>query len=332
MHLNKKNNTLSKKTAFLYGHPQMNIFQSLDFYTIYKNTKYFEPIVVTTYDEENQINGYLLAVIIKEKQGIIGKFSARSIIWGGPLIKNNNLDVLDLLLKKYNHIVKNKAIYSQFRNLWQWEKAAIKVFERNGFSYKPHLDIIISLENQAKDILKAMHKGRRKNIRRAERKALLFREALCESEESEAIELIKMNYKRIKLPIPDTSFFQEALIQLKKNNNVKVFVLAYNEKIIACRFVLCYSSMIYDWYAAADNNYLDYYPNDFLVWKILEWGSQNGYKEFDFGGAGKADKAYGVREYKLKFGGELVEFGRFENVHKKLLMIIGKIGLYFYKK
>jgi hypothetical protein len=33
----------------------------------------------------------------------------------------------------------------------------------------------------------------------------------------------------------------------------------------------------------------------------------------------------------LKFGGELVEFGRFEKVHNKLLMKIGESGFVLYK-
>ena len=64
-----------------------------------------------------------------------------------------------------------------------------------------------------------------------------------------------------------------------------------------------------------------------LPWKIMEWGHENGYKLFDFGGAGKPNIPYGVRDYKLKFGGDLVNFGRFEKVHKKYRMAFGKIGL-----
>ena len=63
----------------------------------------------------------------------------------------------------------------------------------------------------------------------------------------------------------------------------------------------------------------------------MEWGSNNGYKIFDFGGAGKPNLAYGVRDHKLKFGGELVEFGRFEKVHNKFLMKVGELGLKLYK-
>ncbi len=90
--------------------------------------------------------------------------------------------------------------------------------------------------------------------------------------------------------------------------------------------------MIYDWYAGADDSYLEYRPNDILSWSILKWGIKNNYEVFDFGGAGKPNVPYGVRDYKLKFGGELVNFGRFEIIHKPSVFKSGKIGLHIYKK
>jgi serine/alanine adding enzyme len=36
---------------------------------------------------------------------------------------------------------------------------------------------------------------------------------------------------------------------------------------------------------------------------------------FDFGGAGRPDEPYGPREFKSKFGGELVDYGRDVLVH-----------------
>lgn len=102
--------------------------------------------------------------------------------------------------------------------------------------------------------------------------------------------------------------------------------------MIGVRIVLCYKELIYDWFAGADEKYLRYRPNDILPWEVMKWGSLNGYKVFDFGGAGIPNVPYGVRDYKLKFGGELVNFGRFENIHKPILMKIGKFGLRVYKK
>jgi len=101
--------------------------------------------------------------------------------------------------------------------------------------------------------------------------------------------------------------------------------------MIGFRAVLCYKDLIYDWYAGSSDNNLDKYPNDFLPWKIMEWGHNNGYRIFDFGGAGKPGVPHGVRDYKLKFGGKLVEFGRFENIHNRLLLKIGKLSLLLYR-
>ena len=44
-------------------------------------------------------------------------------------------------------------------------------------------------------------------------------------------------------------------------------------------------------------------------------------------GAGKPDKAYGVRNYKLAFGGDLAEHGRFINILNPILYKLGKIGI-----
>ena len=44
-------------------------------------------------------------------------------------------------------------------------------------------------------------------------------------------------------------------------------------------------------------------------------------------GAGTPDSDYGVREFKSKFGGELVEYGRYVKINKPLLFSIGKFGL-----
>ena len=49
-------------------------------------------------------------------------------------------------------------------------------------------------------------------------------------------------------------------------------------------------------------------------------------------GAGKPDDGYGVRDFKAKFGGQLVEHGRFLHVMNPLLYNIGKLGVKLLKK
>ena len=75
-----------------------------------------------------------------------------------------------------------KVIYSQFRNLNEYVQKEKEIFIQKGYSYEPHLDIIHNLDKPIDEQFSALHKGRRKNIRRAERAAVEFREILDEKE------------------------------------------------------------------------------------------------------------------------------------------------------
>ncbi|WP_024335376.1 lipid II:glycine glycyltransferase FemX [Desulfotignum balticum] len=320
-----------KWSTFVLNHSHGNIFQSPEFFEACENYEKYEPVIITI-KENGELAGVLQAIVQKEKKGFWGRFTARSIIWGAPLVKDNNLNLLSKILQKYNSKIKNKAIYSQFRNLWSLSEDEKQVFLNNGFLYEDHLDIIHDLSLSVDNQFMKMHKGRRKNIRRAEKAGLNFKEVSAPSDLEKCIALIEDTYERVKLPVPDRDFFRKSFICLGLDGYLKVFAAFLNNKVIGTRMVFCYKDLIYDWYAGADERHLDKYPNDYLPWKIMEWGSNEGYGYFDFGGAGKPGVPYGVREYKLKFGGELVDYGRFQTVHKPLLMQLGKIGFKVYKK
>jgi serine/alanine adding enzyme len=63
----------------------------------------------------------------------------------------------------------------------------------------------------------------------------------------------------------------------------------------------------------------------------LEWGVENGYRVYDFGGAGKPDEEYGVRDFKAKFGGKLVCYGRNVYVHSQVRLELSKLGYTIYR-
>ena len=53
-------------------------------------------------------------------------------------------------------------------------------------------------------------------------------------------------------------------------------------------------------------------------------GREQGFDLFDFGGAGRPDEHYGPREFKAKFGGELVDFGRDVLVHTPMRLRLSR--------
>ena len=300
-------------------------------YEIYFGTRIYEPLLIIAGDSDDNIMGVLLAVIQKEHSGLLGNFSARAIISAGPLIENNSLYVLDYVLKEYKKKIRGKAIYTQIRNLWKWSDNEKEIFLNSGFNFEEHLDILIDLKKKESSLFSEMHKGRRKNIGRASRIPLEFSEIENLDEFQKCLILIGQTYRRVKLPYPDISFFNSADKILSRESYFKKFVVKYHSQIIGCRFLLCYKGLVYDWFAGADETHLDKYPNDFLPWKIIQWSKIKGYDTFDFGGAGKPNEAYGVRDFKLKFGGNLVNFGRFEMVHNNILFNFARIGLKLYQ-
>ena len=108
--------------SFVENHKNGNVFQTPDMFKVYEKTKNYEPILIAVENDTGELEGILLAVIQKEHSGILGNFSARSIIMGGPLIKNDDPQILDFILKEYDNKIKSEAIYSQFRNFWDWKE------------------------------------------------------------------------------------------------------------------------------------------------------------------------------------------------------------------
>ena len=82
---------------------------------------------------------------------------------------------------------------------------------------------------------------------------------------------------------------------------------------------------IYEFYVCGlDEEYKEQYPSVMATWSAMEYANQNNIPVFDFMGAGKPYEQYGVREFKARFGGELVEYGRFLKINNHLLYNLGK--------
>lgn len=276
--------------------------------------------------ESDKLVGLVGGIILYNYFYPLSIITRRAVIEGGPLADND--DVANVLLKSVTDYTKRKAVYTQFRNLWDMGEEN-GLFKQNGFAYEPHLDFIHDLTVGEDVILSQINKNKRANVRKSLNKGMMFCEAGNE-DLVRCVDLIQGTYKRVGLPCQSRDYFYSAMQSLK--GIAKVFVAKYEDVIVGTRIELCFKEVVYDWFAGSDDNYKNLYPNDFIPYHILLWGAANGYKKFDFGGAGKPGVPYGVREHKAKFGGELVEFGRYERVNKKLFMAIGKFGLSLTKR
>lgn len=298
--------------SFLNDHPEGNIFQSPAYYNLHLAHKNYEPYVLFVKKKSELIG---LMVIIHQKFKLLNKSSkltSRFIIQGGPLIKNKDHKALELLLQSFLKL-KNKALYTEMRNISDnsWMKS---ILEKYKFTFTPHLNLIHDLSEDENTRWSKIKSTRKKHINRSKRNNLDINQIKRNDIESfkNIYGIIRNVYREINLPMPNWDYFLIALNTL--DENIRVFVASKSGKIIGARIVLVYKQVIFDWYAGGIKD-SKLFPNDRLPWEIMNWGGINGYKFFDFGGAGVPNKKYGVRDFKIQFGGDLVNYGRYYNYH-----------------
>jgi len=321
----------SEWSRFVVNHPEGNIFQTPEMFDIFQNTLDYTPITLFAVDD-NIIVGLLVGAIRNEKNILMKYISSRCIIWGGPLIKEDKLFVADELMKYLVIMTKNNTIYIEFRNLYDIRKYN-DIFAKYGFEYKAHLNIIINLDVKFDYLKKKMHSSRIKNYNKALKKGITVKELNREDEIIYGYNLVSNTYKRKKIPGPSLSLFLAVSRVLRKNKLCYCYAVYYLNKMIGFRMVLAYKHMFYDYYAGSDHKESNKYPNDVLIIELLKKGCDMGsVRFFDFGGAGKPNEEYGVRDHKLKFGGDVVEYGRFLRINCKVVYNLGLFTLKIRKK
>lgn len=147
-----------------------------------------------------------------------------------------------------------------------------------------------------------------------------FKEAKDKNEIETCYDLIQASYKYARVPVLDRSLFFNAFDVLHPKQMVKFTLATINGTSVAVSVDLYYKDVIYGWYSGVDRSYSKYAPSEIHMWDILAKGIASNYRVYDFGGAGKPGEDYGVRQFKAKFGGKLVGFGRNKYIHAPKLL------------
>lgn len=312
--------------SMLLNSPQMSAFQSSDFFKFYNSISNYSAEVFAL--EETDKDNALVVVTYQQEKGIIGYFSRRAIIYGGVILNENvsNSIALEKLLSTILKTLKGKAIYCEIRNSFDYSKFSY-LFEKQGWIYEPHLNVQLSLQGKSADeILAGMRYNRRREIKMSFKEGAVVREAFNADEVYSLYTILQELYKeRVRLPMPTYEYFK----RLFESKIGKVFVVIHEEKIIGGTFCIYMAeNSIYTLYYAGLRNYNKrIFPTHLAIWGAIKFGLENNLKMVDFMGAGKPDIPYGVRDYKLEFGGDLVEHGRFIKVLNPFLFRLGKLGL-----
>ena len=314
--------------SFVEQSPTGNIFHTPEMFQVFSLTKHFRPEIWAAVDNFNRPLALLLPVRITVLDGLLRRLSTRAVVFGSILCAPGAEGgiALPLLLEAYKHECGNANLFTEMRNLSNLTEIQ-PILREQGFVYEDHLNYLINLKRSPEEIFDSFGRRTRKNIRRGIKQGMVHIEVLNERKDiSMCYDMLKKVYKLARIPLADQSLFESAFDLLFPKGMIMVTVARVGQAPAAVSIELLYKDIIYGWYGATDRTYSSHVPNELLMWHILKWGAEHGYQCYDFGGAGKPDEDYGVRNFKAKFSGELVNFGRNTYIHSSRLLALSKLG------
>lgn len=321
-------NTLPEEDwrRFIEEHPDGNIFHTPEMFQVFGHSKGHKPKLWAA-TQNGRILVLFLPVDVNLWNGILRPLTTRAISYGSVLCVpgKEGQEALGQLLHTYKCRTAGEALFTELRNqsdlgLYQG------VLESNGFVFEDHLNYIIDLSKPIEEIWKCLHPGARTNIRKAHKNRVDIQEVTTADKIPDVYSVLYKVYKHIRVPLAHLSLFEAAFEILFPRGMIKFFTAQVDNACIGTAVRLLYKDTIYDWYAGVlrDNN--SYKAHDLLNWHVFDWGNHNGFCRFDFGGAGKPNQDYGPRDFKAKFGGTLVNYGRYMYVHHPGLFLVSEWG------
>lgn len=310
--------------------PVATWFQTQEAFAFFSRLSFLEAFAYAV-ETEGQLKGVVAGYIQKDGGKIKRFFSKRAIVLGGPLLADDiKEEELAFLLRGLNGRIGKKAIFVEFRNFNDYSRWRV-VLEQCGYQYEPHYDILVDTTSM-EVVNEHLGKSRKRDIRVSMRDGATMITHPTPSQVRVYYGILKSLYEiKVKTPLFPLEFFE----QLYAIDSAAFLLVEYAGKIVGGTVCVGLPGVaLYEMYACGeDGAHKTIFPSEMATFAGLQFAAENGYPKFDMMGAGKPDDGgYGVRDFKLKFGGELLELGRYVYVCKPLLFQIGKLGVRIMKK
>ena len=305
------------------------LFQSPSFLSFLSETGFLDPFSYST-DRGGRPVGHIQGYIQKDGGPVKRWLSRRAIVNGGPALSDDITEKeVEELLKSCIKGLNGRAIYLETRNFHDYSEWR-HVFERCGFHYEPHYDYVIdtsTLETAEENL----GKSRKRDIRTSLRDGATIVEDPSPDQVEAFYEILKDLYDtRVKTPLFPLDFFTG----LNRTGFSKFLLVEFQGDIVGGTVCVFDEETVYEWFACGkDGIAKSVFPSTLATWAGIKFAAESGRQRFDMMGAGApGDGGYGVRDFKAKFGGELVEYGRFKYICNKPLYKIGELGVKVMKK
>lgn len=314
---------------FVHNHPKGSVFHSSQMVRVFAAARRHAPLPLAALDREGRVLALLSAVRVQTLPHPLGRVSSRSIWYAEPLCHDDpeSVEALVELVTTHDRFVRRHTLFTEIRPLYAPgpERAAL---ERCGYEFYDYLNYIVDLTQGEERLWTNLRKSCRRSVQSARKRGFMVRELTAAEGLDSLYSLLQQTYSRARVPLADRSLFEAAFRELAPAGTLRCMAVVEGERILAVDLLLAFKDRFYAWYGGAERM-TGISPFEILQWHEFAWGVEHGLAKFDFGGAGRPDEPYGVRDFKAKFGGDLVCFGRYRKVHGPWRMALAERAYQF---
>lgn len=315
---------IKKYNEFVRSREHTSAMQDLN-WGLVKSADWSEEAI---YIEKNEkIIAAMMVLIRKVAKGFVMLYAPR-----GPVcdiydtnIVDELMDDVNLLAKKYNAFVFKMDPEAKYDEKLKDVYKAKKYFV-NGRNVsdkqliQPRYNMILNLDGRNIDeIFSGYSEKTRYNIRVAIKKGVKVRYSRDEKDLKAFYDLSLVMAERDKIAMRPYEYFKK-MLDAYGEDNLRIYIAEADGKVLSAALAIKYSTKLFYIYGASSNELRNYMPNYLMQHEMIQWGKENGCKEYDFGGVYELNKSNGL--YKFKEG-----FCRQEGVTE----FIGEIGKIYNK-
>ncbi len=296
-------NDLHKYDSFLKSHTLGSVFQSRDWLKYQEVAFKLKGTIFVGLEKDEIVN----SVLFFEYPLPFRKcylYAPR-----GPLFSKHKEQNDKLLDEVKKHAQKDQAIFFRIDPLMTKEvnlNDLVSTPTKNSFSHQPQTSLLLDLTKGEELLLKEMKEKGRYNIRLAEKKGVVVEPGKVE----ELYPLLEATGERDGFHIHGLEKYEAMVKSL--DEHILVLVAKVEGKVIAGGIFLFYNKTAIYYYGASGNEHRNLMAPYLVQWKAIQEGIKRGCTTYDFLGISNGDDPNhpwkGVTEFKLKFGGTMLEY------------------------
>lgn len=235
----------------------------------------------------------------------------------GPTVESPDSPALKALIESTKEIAgKERAVVLRLEpniadddpNLDTW----IAAYRALGFVTNPNAvhgrrSWVLDIRPDSDQLLANFKMTWRQNVRSAERKGVIIREAVNDADFDAYYNLLKITSERDAFFIHDRDYHKEILRQFAAKGDAILYLAEHEGEAVAAKMLIRFGDWCWDMFGASSNNKRNLKPTYLLQYRCIQWAKEKGCSYFDFRTIPEVlepgEEMWGVYEYKKGFGG-----------------------------